>query len=127
MRVDVTYSGLDGIFGTADDALLVDGSLASNQYSAGNTSWILTQVDNAFTSVVGGGYRISFTATSEASGNDGIGNFLDNVTVTVPEPSGAILIGVAGLLVLLHRRRAPGNSSCLLWNVPNGPRQMQRR
>lgn len=116
LRVDVIYAGADGVFQTAvgatvasgDDSFVVDGSLLTNQFTTGTGAWVNYIRTDSFTSVADGLYRFSYGAVSSAGGNPAAGNFIDGVFFgvnAIPEPSAALL-GLAGGLLALRRRRA---------------------
>lgn len=108
LRVDITYLGADNLYGTPDDIVVVNGNLASNQYTASNTAWVFSAVNDAFTSVAGGTYRFSYGAVSSFGGDPTRGNFIDDVKFgvgVVPEPSGVMFLGAAGVLGMIRRRR----------------------
>jgi hypothetical protein len=106
LKVTVTYFGIDNLFGTGDDSVLVD-----TPYTAGNTAWTTHTVSNAFTSVANGTYRFAYSAVSTAGGTPSVGNFIDDVgfgvgvVTAIPEPGS--LLATGGMLAsgLLLRRR----------------------
>lgn len=104
LRVDVTYLGVDNLFGTADDVLVVDGGVVGNQFSSVMSQWTDNQVDDAFVSVAGGNYRFSFGSISGGT----VGNFIDEVRFgvdAIPEPSSCVLLALtAGVSCSLRRR-----------------------
>ena len=72
MNVTVIDAGVDGVFGTADDATLMN-----QNYSDGNTAWGAYQKDLGVAS--GNPVKLVFTSVSSAGGNSTVGNFLDAV------------------------------------------------
>jgi hypothetical protein len=105
MRFDLTDLGGDGVFGTADDAVLF-----SDQFTATTAAWEVNG-SSAFAPVTaqGGTLRLSFTPISTGSGSLSIGNFLDDVRLApVPLPGGVPLLlgGLAALALLRRRQRA---------------------
>jgi hypothetical protein len=106
LRVDVTYAGIDALFGTGDDVVVVDGNVF--QYSTNNTAWAFYAENDVFTSVAGGIYRFSYGAVSTATGSPASGNFIDSVSFgvdAIPEPSSALMAGFCGVVGIFRRRR----------------------
>ncbi|MGJ3626834.1 Ig-like domain-containing protein [Sphingomonas sp. MMS24-JH45] len=76
MRLTATDLGADGVFGTADDVVLLTRDVTDDQTAWGVHTATLTGAAS------GNVIRLDFAAVSEASGDPTIGNFLDAVTVT---------------------------------------------
>ena len=75
MRVVATDLGLDGIFGTADDVVLL-----SEQFSDGNTAWGMYS-RQITTEASGNVIRFEFRSISAAGGRPSVGNFIDGISI----------------------------------------------
>lgn len=100
MRLTITDLGWDQVVGGDG----VDTVLFQQEFSADNLAWV-----SHFGSVVSIGNltRFAFEAIS-AEGGSTQGNFLDDCgfgTTVIPSPGPASLMGIAGLLGLMRRRR----------------------
>ncbi|TMU69821.1 DUF4347 domain-containing protein, partial [Pseudomonas fluorescens] len=75
MQVIATDMGADGVFGTADDTVLL-----SEQFSDGNTQWgtynrVITH------NTTGNLIRLEFRAVSTSTGDLSVGNFIDGISM----------------------------------------------
>ncbi len=105
MLLTITDMGLDGLFDTDDDFVLIN-----QEFSTGKDDWVLYKAANIGLST-GNNLRFAYTAVNTFSGDLTMGNFLDAVkfgvdvgrVVDVPEPSTLLIFGL-GIVGLAFRR-----------------------
>lgn len=56
-------------------------------FSAGNTAWVIHTVNYTFLAGISGQYALRFNSVSSAGGSISIGNFLDDISITLAIPT----------------------------------------
>ena len=111
MTFRITDLGADGISDASDNVLFERTVTTDNISDPGEfNGWVLYSGEDAITTVADNFYRFSYEAVSSGAGSSTRGNFIDNAAFgvgvfAVPEPSSAVLSGLAGMMLLIRRKR----------------------